>query len=141
MKLPRRQFLRMAAGAAALPTMTASDLASGQHQSPHAQGPRAQNAQAAVEALENNARAWLSRNPSRLKRRRSELAEALSSTDAKALNVALYRAYDLAFALSMEGAIKILDGSRQGSTNHHSCRRSLSATSPPPATDQAQKSQ
>src|SRR5262245_61427519 len=114
MKLPRRQFLRMAAGAAALPTMTASDLASGQPQAPHAQAPLVRNAQAAVAALEENARAWLSRNPSRLERRRSELAEALSSRDVKSLNVALYRAYDLAFALSMEGAIRVLDGSSEG---------------------------
>jgi len=114
MKLPRRQFLQMAAGAAALPTLTASDVALGQPQAPRATGPRVQNAREAVAALEKKARAWLSRNRGRTERSRSELAKALSSTDAKALNAALYRADDLAFELSMEGAIKILDGSGDG---------------------------
>ena len=114
MKLPRRQFLQMAAGAAALPTLTASDAALGQPQAPRAKRPRVQNAREAVAALEKNARGWLGRNPGRAERSRSELAKALSSTDAKALNAALYRADDLAFALSMEGAIKILDGSGDG---------------------------
>src|SRR5262249_30847488 len=111
MKLPRRQFLKMAAGAAAL---SAGDMALGQGGAPRAIEPRVQNARAAVAALEKKARAWLSRNRGREGRSRSELAKALSSTDAKALNAALYRADDLAFELSMEGAIKILDGSGDG---------------------------
>src|SRR5215813_11444164 len=114
MKLPRREFLQMAAGAAALPTMRASDVALGQPQTPRAIGPRVQNARAAVAALEKKARAWLGRNRGRVGRSRSELAKALSSTDAKALNAALYRAHDLAFELSVEGAIGILDGSGDG---------------------------
>jgi len=104
----------MAAGAAALPTMSASDVALGQGRPPRAMGPRVQNAREAVAALEKKARAWLSRNPRRAERSRSELAKALSGTDAKALNAALYRAHDLAFELSVEGAIRILDGSADG---------------------------
>jgi hypothetical protein len=88
MKLPRRQFPQMAAGAAALPTLTTGHSASGQPLAPHAQGSLVQNAQAAVVALEKNARDWLGRNPRRAERTRSELDRALSSTDAKALNTA-----------------------------------------------------
>src|SRR5215813_4820110 len=115
MKLPRRQFLKIAAGAAALPTLTASDVALGQPQAPRAKRSRVQNAREAVAALEKKARAWLSRNRGRVGRSGGELAKALSSTDAKALNAALYRADDLAFELSMECAIKILDCSVDGS--------------------------
>ena len=73
-----------------------------------------QNAPQAIAALEKNSRAWLGRNPGKAGRTRSELAKALSSTDAKALNAAIYRASDLSFELSVEGAIRILDGSGDG---------------------------
>src|SRR5262245_34072185 len=117
MKLPRRQFLQMAAGAAAPPMIIASDLALGQPQAPRAKGPLVRNAREAVAALEKKTRAWLSRNPNKAGQTRSELTKALSSTDAKALNAALYRAYDLAFQLSVESTIRVLNGSSDGWTS------------------------